>query len=513
MMLLGEYRTRYAVLVVCGAVKSGAGGMLHPLLVRGIFDTVSAGADFGRLVYLVLGYLAMGLSLNGFGYLIGLWERKLDNQIVARASTELLGAYFRHDYGTILREGTGYYVARIRSDVKEGLEPMLGLVRKLCVSSVLFTCLVGVLVFISWQAFLTLAVIIPVATAISLAVSKKIRGLTALERDQEARLLDILTKSIGAFKLASTFQMIPKTLDTVSNGMAQVLDAGFRKFRVLRRLQGASDVTMVISDTCSIFVGAMFVFRKQMSIGSFIAFMNAFWRSATTLIAIFQQWAELQSHSTTVNRLADFLRQRTDAPSGATGRAVRAGAIAYGYGAELILSNFSLYMEPGTSALIIGQNGSGKTTLANILAGYLVPSAGQLELPARISAVTLPLLFPPIKVGDLLIDRTLLAIFQIDHRDILEAYPDQLSAGQQQKVALALALSHDADLYVLDEPLANLDLSSRALAMVEIRRRTHGRSLVMIMHGAGEYAAMFDQVCLLGADDAGTPVRAAAMHH
>ena len=513
MLLLGEYRTRYVVLVFCGAAASGAGGMLHPLLIRAIFDTVSLRADFGHFIYLVLGYLALGLSVNGFNYLLALWERKLDNAIVARTSTDLLDAYFKHDYSTILREGSGYYVARIRSDVKDGLVPMLALVRKLCASSALFVSLVGVLIFISWQAFLTLAAIIPVATIVSLVVSKKIRGLTIIERDQEARLLDTLTKSISAFKLVCTFRMVPKTLETVSHSIAHVLDSGFQKFRVLRRLQSASDVTMVVSDTCSIFVGALFVFRQQMTIGSFIAFMNAFWRSATTLIAIFQQWAELQSHSATVNRLVAFQQQGAKAPRSASGRAVRASTINYGYGAELILSDFSLHMEPGTSALIIGQNGSGKTTLANILAGYLAPSAGQLELPARISAVTLPLLFPPLKVRDLVVDRTLLALFQINQEDILDAFPDQLSAGQQQKLALALALSHDADLYVLDEPLANLDLSSRALAMLEIRRRTHGRSLVMIMHGAGEYEAMFDQVCLLGSHGAGTPARAAAIHH
>ena len=241
MLLLGEYRARYAVLLLFGAAISGAGGMLHPLLIRAIFDTVAVRADFGQFVYLVLGYLALGLSANGGNYLLALWERKLDNKIVARASTDLLDAYFRQDYSAILREGSGYYVARIRSDVKDGLVPMLALVRKLCGSCVLFASLVGVLLFISWQAFLTLAAIIPVATIVSLVVSKKIRGLTILERDQEARLLDVLTRSISAFKLVCTFRMIPATLDTVAGSMTHVLDSGFLKFRVLRRLREELD--------------------------------------------------------------------------------------------------------------------------------------------------------------------------------------------------------------------------------------------------------------------------------
>jgi ATP-binding cassette subfamily B protein len=499
--------------MLCGAASSGAEALLHPLLMRAIFDTVSTHADFSRFIYLVFGYLALGLSLNGLGYLLSLWEVKLDNKIVAHASTALLGAYFDKNYRDVLRDGSGYYVARIRSDVKDGLVPMLALVRKISASVVMFVTLIAVLIFISWQAFLILSAIIPVATLVTIVVGKKIRGLTILERDQEASLLDTLTKSVNAFKLVCTFKLAPRTLDTFATSMDFVLDSGYRKFRVLRLLQGASDLTMVISDVCSIFVGALFVFRKQMTIGSFIAFMNAFWRSATTLIGIFQQWAELQSHSATVNRLVAFLQQRPGRPQYRVGSAVCATAVSYGYGAEPILSNFSMRVAPGTRALIVGQNGSGKTTLANILAGYLTPSAGQLELPARISAVTLPVQFPPLTVRALRVDPELLALFQIDQSDILEAYPDQLSAGQQQKLSLALALAQDADLYVLDEPLANLDLASRAIAMAEIWRRTEGRTLVMIMHGAGEYTTMFDQVQTLGSAASNAPALEAALHH
>jgi ATP-binding cassette subfamily B protein len=96
------------------------------------------------------------------------------------------------------------------------------------------------------------------------------------------------------------------------------------------------------------------------------------------------------------------------------------------------------------------------------------------------------------------IDPELLTCFGIEEPSILDAEPDQLSVGQQQKIALALALSVNADLYVLDEPLANLDGASREKAMREIQKRTTGRMLVMIMHNAEEYIQSFDSVCHLG---------------
>ncbi len=498
MLVLGKFRTEYSAVTLCAALVGGVEGLLHPLLMKAIFDEASSRGDFGHFVYLVLGYLTLGLTLNISIYLLSLWQMKLENKVVRQVSGNLLRAYFTKDYRDVLREGDGSYVSRIRSDVKDGVVPMLNLVRTITVKAVTFFALISVLIFISWQAFLILAAIIPIATMTSIVVGKKIRGLTAIERDKEAVLLNALTKSVAAFKMVCSFNMAPKTLSAFSRNMDDALDSGYKKFRVIRLLQGASDLTMVISDVCSIFIGALFVFRKQMTIGSFIAFMNAFWRSATTLIEIFRQWAELHSHAATLSRVVAFMNEAPAVPYHRTGRAVSATAISYSYDANPLISGFSMHLQPGESALIVGQNGSGKTTLANILAGYLSPSQGQLELPARISAVTLPVMFPPIKVRDLGADNDLLGLFGIDEPEIHDAYPDQLSAGQQQKLSLAMALSQDADLYILDEPLANLDVHSRSIAMKEIQRRTDDKMLVIIMHGAEEYYSTFDRVHMLG---------------
>jgi ABC-type multidrug transport system ATPase subunit len=75
-----------------------------------------------------------------------------------------------------------------------------------------------------------------------------------------------------------------------------------------------------------------------------------------------------------------------------------------------------------------------------------------------------------------------------------DALADELSAGQQQKVALALALSRSADLYVMDEPLASLDNESRHAAIELILEVTEGKAVILIMHGCSEYYKFFDRV-------------------
>ena len=479
------------------AVVTGSEAALHPLLMKAIFDAVSARESFSSFVPLGLGYLALGVIINILNYLLSLWKLKVDNSIVADVSHNMLKAYFAKSYAEVLREGNGYYIARIRSDVQDGLLPMLSSVRSMAISITTFLVLISVLIFLSWQAFLILSIIIPVSTAITIFVGRKIRDLTNIERDTEAALMDVLSRSIGAFKMVRSFSLLPKTLKKFSSSLDFALSSNYMKLRTVRLLQGAGDLTMVVSDVCSIFVGAFLVIRNQMTLGSFIAFMNAFWRSATTLIDIFNSWAELHGYSATIDRLTFFMQSIQTNPSYMLGSNISANAITYAYSEKSVLADFSLNMEAGQKTLILGENGAGKTTLANILCGILTPTSGSLMLPAKISGITLPVHFPPILVGELPIEPELLSIFGIDHPSILDSRPEFLSAGQQQKVALSLALSADAELYVLDEPLANLDTSSSVLAMQEIQRRTKDRMLVMIMHNAEAYKSIFDKICIL----------------
>jgi ATP-binding cassette subfamily B protein len=494
LFLLGNERKIYTFVILCAAIVTGSEALLHPLLMKAIFDAVSMRQSFSQFVYLGMAYLTLGLVINFLNYFMSLWKLKIDNRIVGRVSEDLLRAYFNKDFREVIREGSGYYIARIRSDVKDGLAPMLVAVRDMAVNIVTFLLLISVLIYLSLQAFLILAIIIPVSSYVSILVSRKIRKLTNVERDTEATLVDTLSRAVSAFKMVRVFGLQPKTLQTFTGTMNYALDSNYQKLRVVRLLQGAGDLTMVVSDVCSIFVGAYFVFRDRMTLGSFIAFMNAFWRAATTLIAIFNKWAEIHGYSATIDRLIAFIDESPTKPRLGNARCVSAQAIDYAYDDTPVLTGFSIQVRPGERSLIVGENGAGKTTLANILSGYLDPTTGQLDLPARISSVTLPVHFPPMTVRDLPIDAKLLSLFGVHNEAILNSKPDLLSAGQQQKVALALALTSDADLYVLDEPLANLDTASRITAMQAIRERTHGRMLVMIMHDPKEFVPLFDHI-------------------
>jgi ATP-binding cassette subfamily E protein 1 len=136
---------------------------------------------------------------------------------------------------------------------------------------------------------------------------------------------------------------------------------------------------------------------------------------------------------------------------------------------------------------IMGANGMGKTTFIKMLAGVVKPDVGHVALGLKVS-------YKPqyIKVAgkefetvsgllrsitdnfDSSYYRTeLLKPLQLEN--ILDRYLKDLSGGELQRVAIAECLSRDADLFMLDEPSAHLDVEQRALATSLLRRFTENK--------------------------------------
>lgn len=502
--LLGRFRMECVGLLLVTSVLAATEGVLHPLLIKSIFDEVVARSGLDKFVYLVVGYLGLGLFINFGATAAALWSKSLENRLVKTVNRQLLESYYQKEYASILEHGYGYFINRIYGDLREGLVPLLSLVQATVKQIVLLISLLSVLVYLSWQAFLLLVAIIPISSAIGVYLGKKIKALTAEEREQEGGVQTVLTKALGAFRIVKTFNLVSLTAPVVDKRLGEYLATSYRRHRLTKVFQGLNDLTMVTSDFLSMFVGALFVLRGALTFGGYLAFVNTFWRAVTTLMQLFNRMAEFHTYGAITERIASFLTPR-DETHERNGHAPSLSNLAFAYNGKPIIKDFSLQLAPRERVVVVGPNGSGKTTLANILSGYLSPSQGEAVLPQRISSVTLPISFPPLKVKDLVSDSDLLSAFRLHEPAVLDAFADELSAGQQQKLALSLALSHDADLYIIDEPLANLDPDSRGTAMDLILEKTDQKNLVLVMHGAEEYHERFDRVITIDSKRGGSP--------
>lgn len=182
-----------------------------------------------------------------------------------------------------------------------------------------------------------------------------------------------------------------------------------------------------------------------------------------------------------------------------------------------ILSEVSFDIATGTCVVIEGPNGAGKTTLLRILLGRDCPTSGSLwfdreAVPEQsIAAVTqTPPFFENLTVLEHLqfvqaswgttVEKTrpsaLLADLGIQR--IADSFPDELSSGERQLVALSFGLLRPAALVVLDEPEQRLDFERRAaVRQILIQRKREGLTIVMATHDRRFIEELADQTVRL----------------
>ena len=181
----------------------------------------------------------------------------------------------------------------------------------------------------------------------------------------------------------------------------------------------------------------------------------------------------------------------------------------------------------GELAVLIGRSGSGKSTLLNLLSGIDQPSSGEVVIDGvAISALSernrtlfrrdnigfvfqffnlIPtltveenLLLPLDLKGRVTPERRQAALdllAEVGLADRAESYPDRLSGGEQQRVAVARALAHDPLLVLADEPTGNLDLETglQVLEILDRLTRQAGKTMVMVTHSP-EVVGIADRV-------------------
>ncbi|MFG6178663.1 metal ABC transporter ATP-binding protein [Halomonas sp. THAF12] len=191
-------------------------------------------------------------------------------------------------------------------------------------------------------------------------------------------------------------------------------------------------------------------------------------------------------------------------------------------GGQTVLEHLDGRFQDGAVTALIGANGAGKSTLISAIMGMLTPVAGRVEcavprercawLPQQLA---LDLTFP-MSVEELIMSGTWpshgafkgycgphyrrgreimarLGISHLAHRQLGE-----LSGGQRQRALLGRTLMQEAELLLLDEPFANVDIETVEVLMDVLRDMAReGATLIVVLHDMEQLARLADDVLLL----------------
>ena len=176
------------------------------------------------------------------------------------------------------------------------------------------------------------------------------------------------------------------------------------------------------------------------------------------------------------------------------------------FGDATVVDGLSLGVEQGEFVSLLGPSGCGKTTTLQMIAGFVEPSAGTINLGGRDLTKIKPAarglgivfqsyaLFPHMTAAENIAfglemrgvakpeqtKRVADTLALVGLAGFSDRYPRRMSGGQQQRVALARALVIKPDVLLLDEPLSNLDAKLREEMQVELRQiqRTVGTTTI-----------------------------------
>jgi len=210
---------------------------------------------------------------------------------------------------------------------------------------------------------------------------------------------------------------------------------------------------------------------------------------------------------------------------GAPPMRVRFERVTKRFGSHVAADAVDLDVHAGECLVLLGPSGCGKTTLLRLVAGLEALDSGAIWIGDRRVDALEPAerdvamvfqnyaLYPHLTVFDNIafpLRTRRVAAAEIDRRvreaaarvglgDLLPRRPAQLSGGQQQRVALARAIVRSPTVYLMDEPLSNLDAQLRLRTRAELKRlhRDLGTTMIYVTHDQGEAMTLGGRIAIL----------------
>ncbi len=193
------------------------------------------------------------------------------------------------------------------------------------------------------------------------------------------------------------------------------------------------------------------------------------------------------------------------------------------------VDDMNLEIEDGEFVCLVGPSGCGKSTTMETIAGLTKPTDGTIsigeldvtKLPPKDRGVAMVFqniaLFPHMDVYDNIsfglrlrdydtdeIDRRVERATEIVQLDgMLDRMPDEMSGGQRQRVAIARAIVRNPDVFLMDEPLANLDAKLRVHMRTELQRlhKELDTTIIYVTHDQAEAMTMSDRIAVINAGE------------
>lgn len=431
-------------------------------------------------------------------------------------------------WGKILKLRPSYFdrvsgntlISRITIDTEAVNEIVFDIVLDLLTSIYYLTLTLREMSLISLKASLIMLAFAPISVLLAFFVGRLTMKLENKSKFQMANLTEYLSELMSCLPLLKALNMQGYERRRGKKVVSEYYKAN-------RNLIGLDAISSVIGaivgclpEIAIILLGVQLMKQNELAVSEwymFYAYSGALVGFVGTLTTI---WNRSKSVQGRLNKVSDVLYEEEESIENYVKESLESGdlsfdGVTFGYGEKIVLDNISLTFPGKQITALVGHSGAGKTTILKLLERIYEPSAGRILAGGREIAsynvrtwrenLSYVMQDPPLISGSIR-ENLLYGI----HREVsedaikeilkqtrlsefIDSLPDglshevgqfgsKLSGGQRQKIAVANAILSNADVLILDEPTASLDIISKADIVNTVKELSGKRTVILVTH-------------------------------
>jgi len=520
--------SRRSLLVIGFLVLAGAlFELVPPVLIRGIVDDHLAVGNKDGLLLLALLYLAATVLGQGLSFVYGYRAAAVAQGILSRLRVRLFGHLQRLPASYFDRTSLGDAISRCTADIETLDTVFTSGVATLVANLFRLVTIAAAMIVLSPALSLAAAVVVPLLVIVTRFFQVRIRDAERANRQATAAMNTHLQETLRGVEVIQAFGREASFVARFRGVLRRVLHAGNRAwlyssfYPPVTALMASGGIAFLI------WAGTREAFGTlDISIGTLTAFALLLQRFFAPVTALGDEWQTVQAALSGAERIFEVLslpaeRQAVASPGTTARDGILCEDVVFGYPTgEAVLRGVSFHVAPGEHVALVGRTGAGKTSAVHLLAGLYEPGMGTVRVAGRdprslsdeerrrvlgVVPQTSQLLTCTVLENVTLKDATVphanvVAAARMSGADaFIRALPDgsqtvvrgsgkgagvQLSAGQEQLLALTRALVRRPAVLLLDEATSALDGATEATMRNAIRQSVlpNGTAVLTVAH-------------------------------
>lgn len=521
---------RRAIAVLLGlSLAASLLALAQPWLVKTLIDDGLLARDYTTLWHMAAIMISAGL----FGTLLSGINRYLHTRLSGRILFALRDDLYRH----LQQLSPGFYGQRRTGDILSRLDGDVAEIQRFAVDS-LFSAVssviglvgaVGLMLVLSWQLSLLLALLVPIEVLWLRWMRRKVEREVRSLRERSADVSSFLVETLPAMKFiqaAGQQDREAERLERLGQGyMGQLLKVQVAEFFT----QAVPGTLTSLCRACAFMIGGWWVIQGTWQLGALIAFSTYLAMAVGPVQSLLGLYVAVQRMAVSLGRVMELKQAQVTVreadnpqpmPQGPGELRLEAVAFAHAGREGAVLGKVDVRIPGGLKVAVSGASGVGKSTLIDLLQRFYDPDAGRILLDGidlrelglsalrrRIAVVSQDIVLfrgtlaqnlaystPEASLADL---QRVVSLTRLD--SLVQSLPQgldgllgergqQLSGGQKQRIAIARALLQDPAILVLDEATSAVDETTEREVIAAIDQLFAGRTRILISHRASTLA-------------------------